>query len=154
MLLDRDLISILFYLDPIKTSKDLNHKSSYFKANAAILSDLNNINKLKEAWKHHKKNIDNSHKKLLLACLRLRTKYKEIRSEPKYFNKNNEVLKERLTTLKADLEVEIIEEHIEDWSCILASLKEVEALEAQRITSRIFDLYSTLHASFLHVKNC
>lgn len=101
---DHDLVSILFDLDPIETSKDLNYKSSYFKANATILSDLNNISNLKEAWEHHGTDVDNPHKKFSLTCLRLRTKYKEIQLEPKYSNKNKEILKERLATLKGDLE--------------------------------------------------
>lgn len=96
---DHDPVSILFDLDPIETSKDLNRKSSYFKANAVILSDLNSISKLKEAWEHHGTDVENPHKKFSLACSRLRTKYKEIQSDPKYSNKNKEMLKERLATL-------------------------------------------------------
>lgn len=68
-----------------------------------------------------------------MACARLRDKYKEIQSLPKYSIKNIEILKERLATLKAGLELEATLDQIANWSTTMASLKELEELPARLI---------------------
>lgn len=89
---DHDPISISFDIIHAKLRKKVSQKSSYFKANAMILTNLENIQLLKKAWERHEDADGNPHRKLSLACSRLRNKYKEIQSLPKYSNKNVEIL--------------------------------------------------------------
>lgn len=96
-------MSITFHTKLNDNYKANSRKSSYLKANVAILSNLDNIIQLKQAWERHEENLDSPHRKFLLACARLRSKYKEIQATPRYSKKNKKVLKVHLATLKADL---------------------------------------------------
>lgn len=130
---DHDPVSISFHTKSSDNYQANGRKSSYFKANAAILSNPENITLLKQAWERGKESHDNPHRQFSLACGRLRARYKEIQATPKYSNKNKEVLKARLATLKADLEEEATIERIADWTSTTTRLKDTEMLEAHRI---------------------
>lgn len=130
---DHDQVCITFIIENrISLLSFLVKKSSYFKANSYILESEDNIKALKEAWLESGSALTNPQVSFRLACSRLRSKYKLLQAEPRHSNKNKDILKARLWTLKADLEDEESPDIVSDWTETFNSLRDLELKEANR----------------------